>query len=165
MNPRLPTVQNGAATGGDKMLAMCDFSGNGEIDYREVFGDGTVNPFMNQVRLNASDGFTALHRIAQSASQKFPDLNLLVQSGDGSELVNIHQLRVALLRIHCDLGFISDHNIRDLEPLGDVVWVKVTDYFNTPKDEENGVLFAQKSWYLDSKGKRWGVDDVWFPAF
>lgn len=146
------------------MLAMCDFSGNGEVDYREVFGDGTHNPFMNQVRLNVSDGFKALNRIAESASQRFSDLNLRSHFEDGSELVNMPQLKIALQRIDCDLGFISDNNTRFLEPLGDVVWVKVTNYLNTPKDISDGIWFGQKSWYMNSVGQRWGVDDVWFPA-
>lgn len=163
LNRNRPDRKNGAATGGDKMLAMCDWDKNDMINYREVFGDGTWDPFQEKP-VNASNGFIALHRIAISASQRFPDLKLLSSTKDGDTLVNLPQLQIALQRIQCDLGFISDDNILDLEPLGDVVWIKVTNYLISPNDGHNGIVFAQKSWFMDSFNQRWGVDDVWFPA-
>ena len=163
MNSADPTIRNGAATDGDKMLAMCEFSGNGEIDYREVFGDGTVDPFTHRP-LNADNGFIALHRVAESAQSQNLDLKLFSRSGDGSLLVDLPQLKTALQRIGCDLGVISDENTRQLEPLSDIEWVQVTNYQQDDNDEHDGIRFAQKGWYLDSAGRRFGVDDVWFPA-
>lgn len=153
----------GAATNGDKMLAMCDINNNDEIDHSEVFGDGTIDPFTRRP-LQAADGFIALKAVALSASKKYPDLKIFGLSEQDTVLVNLRNLQRALQRIQCNLGFISDTNVRNLESLRDTEWIKVTNYLNTPNDVQNGVAFAQKSWYLDTSGKRWGADDVWFHA-
>ena len=145
------------------MLAMCEFSGNGEIDYREVFGDGTVDPFTRRP-LHAANGFIALQRVAESAQRKYRDLKLFTISNDGILLVSLPQLKLALQRIHCDLGFISDSNTQNLEPLVNAEWVQVTQYQQDDNDVRDGIQFAQKGFYLDAAGVRWGVDDVWFPG-
>lgn len=165
MDRQHPEMKTGAATNGDQMLAMCDFSGNGHIDYHEVFGDGTRDPFTGR-HLNAPNGFVALKEVALSAARKFPDLNIISvdQIREASILVDVRQLKHALTRINCDLGFISDDNVSILKPLGRVAWVQVGFYQNTPDSLENGISFAQKGWYLDEFGKRWGVDDVWFSS-
>ena len=156
------TMTLGAAVNGDKMLAMCDWNRNGEVDHAEVFGDGTVDPFSG-TELKAADGFEALNAVAKSAADRYPDLAILGNAKSGAVLVNLSPLRQALQRIQCDLGFISDQNIQKLELIGDAVSVQVTDYEHTPNDQIDGVAFAQKSYYLDSNGKKWGVTDVWFP--
>ena len=163
MNAADSTIHNGAATNGDKMLAMCDLNGDGEIDYREVFGDGTVDPFTRRP-LYAANGFIALQQVAESAQADNPDLRLFSRSSDGSLLVSLPQLKQALRRIQCDLGFISDQNTNILEPLNSVVWVQVTQYQRDDAELRDGIRFAQKGFYLDAQGRRWGVDDVWFPA-
>ena len=164
MNRNNWNEKNGAAVGGDKMLAMCDFTRDGEIDGAEVFGDGTRNPFVaGQPWIKAKDGFTALRTVAESAAKRYPELNVLKFEAD-DVLVNLPALKTALQRIDCNLGFISDENVSQLEPLQDAVWVKVNHYEETPNDVQDGVAFAEKSWFLDANGKRWGVDDVWFPT-
>lgn len=164
MNSLNRHVRNGAATGGDKMLAMCDFSGNGEIDFREVFGDGTMDPFTG-ARLKAQNGFIALKQVAFSAIKRFDDFNILKMSSKNELLVNVQQLRLALKRIHCDLGFVSDQNIHNLEPLGNIEWVHISNYLTDQDDKPDELIFAQKSWYLDFNGEHWGADCVWFPKY
>ena len=77
---------------------------------------------------------------------------------------SLPRLKRALQRIGCDLGFISDDNTRKLESLVDIEWVQVKNYQEDPNDQLNGIRFAQKGFYLDAAGMRWGVDDVWFSS-
>lgn len=146
------------------MLAMCDLNQSGDIDGNEVFGDRTRNPFLRgNPLINASNGFEALYIVAKTAFRQFSGIRLFnIENGD--TLVHLPTLKQALRRVGCNLGFIGDENISHLESLRDVVWVKVTGYESNPNDVKDGVSFIQKSWYSDTNGRRWGVDDVWFPS-
>ena len=137
-----PAHHRGAAVGGDKMLAMCDFvrdvrdsnddmdATNGEVDIREVFGDRTHDPFDPEHRpLHAPNGFVALRWVAERAQQRFPQLPIVVVSPSSSSssdsstttqppsiLVQLKPLRQALRAVGCDLGLLSGDNVRHLEP-------------------------------------------------
>ncbi|KAI3637414.1 hypothetical protein MIR68_004063 [Amoeboaphelidium protococcarum] len=160
-DPSNPNQQDGGAVGGDKMLAMSDLNGNGVVDIQEVFGDHTLSPFTKKP-YHAANGFDALYMLAlemQSISEcKFQ----LVKKDHNSVLVSLIFMRKCLNLHNVQLGFISDTNISNLEELGDVDQVDVTDYVNTPQDVRDGVLHGQKGSFYAQDGTQWKVDDVWF---
>ncbi|HSA06686.1 MAG TPA: hypothetical protein P5556_05870, partial [Candidatus Gastranaerophilales bacterium] len=104
---------DGAAVGGDKMLAMGDLNGNGKIDGSEVFGNETINPFTGE-KLNAENGFEALKLIAEAAEQK-TGLDII----QGNHVL-IEELQKALAQNNIALGLISDNNVSNLEGLNDI---------------------------------------------
>lgn len=146
---------DGAATGGDKMLAMSDFSGNGAIDGKEVFGDQTVSPFTGE-RINAANGFEALKVIAEQAKQ-YTGIDCLK---NGS--VDLQALKTALATKGVNLGFISGNNVTELEDLGHVAAINVDNYAEV--DATGDVQHRQLGSYTDTDGSTQKTDDVWFTA-
>ncbi|KAI3650614.1 hypothetical protein MP228_004095 [Amoeboaphelidium protococcarum] len=160
-DPSKPNNQDGGAVGGDKMLAMSDLNGNGVVDIEEVFGDHTLSPFTKKP-YHAANGFDALYMLALEM-QSIPQCQFeLVKKDHNSVLVSLTSVKRCLNLHNVQLGFISDTNISDLEELGDVNQVDVTDYINTPDDVRNGVLHSQKGSFYSHDGTQWKVDDVWF---
>jgi hypothetical protein len=142
---------DGAAVGGDKMLAMSDLNNNGRIDGAEVFGDLTWCPF-NKTPLKAPNGFEALRMIAEMAGKRSG------QSLIESDQVNIHNLRQVLEKENVQLGFISDSNDKTLEPIKEPLFISIK-YQAT---QESGVgAHKQKGKFRDNSGT-YPVDDVWF---
>ncbi|KAI3637812.1 hypothetical protein MIR68_004461 [Amoeboaphelidium protococcarum] len=160
-DPSNPNQQDGGAVGGDKMLAMSDLNGNGVVDIQEVFGDHTLSPFTKKP-YHAANGFDALYMLALEM-QSIPKCKFqLVKKDHNSVLVSLIFMRKCLNLHNVQLGFISDTNISNLEELGDVDQVDVTDYVNTPQDVRDGVLHGQKGSFYSQDGTQWKVDDVWF---
>ena len=148
-------IADGAATNGDKMLAMSDINGNGQIDGAEVFGDNTVDPFTGK-KLNAENGFQALELLAKSA-QRHTGITCIDSEGN----VNLADLKRALNTIGINLGFVSDANNTKLEELERVVSINVRNYTDNGQTDENG-QHAQQGSYLATNGRRYGADDIWF---
>lgn len=146
-------IADGAATGGDKMLAMSDMNGNGKVDGSEVFGDQTVSPFTGE-KINASNGFEALKVIAQQAEEQ---TGIKCYSGG---LVDLQALKSALATVGVNLGFISDDNVTELEDLAHVVALNVDNYNQV--DEEGDVQHRQQGSYVANDGQTYGANDVWF---
>lgn len=145
---------DGAATNGDKMLAMSDLNGNGRIDGAEVFGDKTVNPFTGQA-INAKNGFEALKVIAQSAETATGIK--CYQNGK----VDLPALKQALATVNINLGYISDDNTSTLEELAGISAIDVDNYqYN--EDVSGAVQSRQQGVYYDENGVAQKVDDVWF---
>ena len=144
---------DGAATGGDKMLAMSDSNGNGSIDGTEVFGNKTVNPFTGKA-INAKNGFEALKEVAKSA-QNATGINCF----DGKN-VDLNALKQALSTKGINLGFVSDDNNKQIEELSKINKINVTDYKNT--QESGKVQHNQQGSGTSSNGSTMKVDDVWF---
>jgi len=148
-------IADGAATGGDKMLAMSDLNGNGIIDGAEVFGDQTINPFTGQ-KVSAKNGFEALKEIALSA-----------EAATGLKIYKDGQVDVRLLKQALEskglgtIGLIGDNNNTTLEDLGDVAAINVDDYINS-ENETGDVQHRQRGTYTDTSGNKWGAHDVWF---
>ena len=147
---------DGAATGGDKMLAMSDKNGNGVIDGGEVFGDQTISPFTGE-KLNAANGFEALRMVAEEATA-----NTGIQCIKDGE-VDLKQLQAALKTVGINLGFISDDNITELEDLEHVASINVTEY--TEQDASGDVQHRQLGSYTDADGTKYKTDDVWFKLY
>ena len=145
---------DGAATDGDKMLAMTDLNGNGKIDGAEVFGDKTVSPFSGK-SINAANGFEALKAIAEEAKQ-YTGIDCM----NGSK-VDVKKLQQALAKVGVSLGFISDDNVSNLENLYGVSTIDVGNY-TTSQRTGNKVEHLQHSTYTDENGVEFKVDDVWF---
>ena len=146
-------IADGAATGGDKMLAMSDMNGNGKVDGSEVFGDQTVSPFTGE-KINATNGFEALKTIAQQAEEK---TGIKCYSGG---LVDLQALKSALATVGVNLGFISDDNVTELEDLAHVVALNVDNYNQV--DAEGDVQHRQQGSYVANDGQTYGANDVWF---
>ncbi|MFA6990089.1 MAG: hypothetical protein WC197_08485 [Candidatus Gastranaerophilaceae bacterium] len=147
-------VADGAAIGGDKMVAMGDLNGNGVIDGTEVFGNKTINPFTGQA-LNAANGFDALKMVAEDA-EKISGLDVYK---DGQ--VNLNLLKAALeANANTSLGLISDNNVTSLEGLGDAASINVEDY--TEQAASGDVQHKQLGSYTDTTGNTYKTDDVWF---
>lgn len=146
-------IADGAATGGDKMLAMSDMNGNGKVDGSEVFGDQTVSPFTGE-KINAANGFEALKTIAQQAEEK---TGIKCYSGG---LVDLQALKSALATVGVNLGFISDDNVTELEDLAHVVALNVDNYNQV--DAEGDVQHRQQGSYVANDGQTYGANDVWF---
>lgn len=146
-------IADGAATGGDKMLAMSDINGNGKVDGSEVFGDQTVSPFTGE-KINATNGFEALKTIAQQAEEK---TGIKCYSGG---LVDLQALKSALATVGVNLGFISDDNVTELEDLAHVVALNVDNYNQV--DAEGDVQHRQQGSYVANDGQTYGANDVWF---
>lgn len=146
-------IADGAATGGDKMLAMSDMNGNGKVDGSEVFGDQTVSPFTGE-KINATNGFEALKTIAQQAEEK---TGIKCYSGG---LVDLQALKSALATVGVNLGFISDDNVTELEDLAHVVALNVDNYNKV--DAEGDVQHRQQGSYVANDGQTYGANDVWF---
>lgn len=146
---------DGAATGDDKMLAMSNFNGNKNIDGQEVFGDQTVSPFTHE-KINAANGFEALKVIAEQAKQ-YTGIDCIK---NGS--VDLQSLKAALAKVGVNLGFISGANTTELEDLGHIAAINVTDYIeaNATGDVQNRQLGS----YTDTDGSTQKVDDVWFTS-
>jgi hypothetical protein len=160
-----PFARTGGAFNGDMMLAMCDLNGNGVIDIQEVFGDKTIDPDTRKP-LHLANGFQSLQAIGKEMQRKYVDLNIFVNrdsSAPNTTWVILPQLKIALQRQGCDLGFISDNDITTLYPLGDVFAVNVVTYQETPDDiRSDGTVFKEKGSYYDLSGAKRKVDDVWF---
>ena len=144
---------DGAATAGDKMLAMSDMNKNGKIDGTEVFGDQTVNPFNGQ-KINAANGFEALKEVAKSA-YKATGINC-INNGN----VDLKALETALAKVGVKLGFISDDNVTNLEDLAHVKSINVEDY--AQQNQTGDVQHNQLGSYTSNDGKTYKTDDVWF---
>jgi hypothetical protein len=145
---------DGAATGGDQMLAMSDINGNGRIDGAEVFGNNTIDPFTGNP-LFAQNGFQALQRVAASAEN-----NTGIDCIDNNGVVNLQNLNQALASRGIGLGMISDSNNTILGPLGDAAVVDTVNY-STRQDTGN-VQHNQIGTYQTNFGAAGKVDDVWF---
>ncbi len=146
---------DGAAVDGDKMLAMSDINGNKNIDGQEVFGNKTISPFTGQP-LNAANGFEALKVIAEQAKQ-YTGIDCIKYGS-----VDLQLLKAALAKVGVNLGFISAENTTDLEDLGHVASINVTNY--EEKDASGDVQHRQLGSYIDVDGTMQKVDDVWFKA-
>ena len=145
---------DGAATRGDKMLAMSDLNGNGKIDGNEVFGDQTVSPFTGK-KLNAANGFEALKMIAQEAQAK-TGLKIITNGN-----VNIALLQQALATVGVNLGLISNGNVTTLESAADIQSINVSNYLQN--DQASGeVQHRQLGTYTDASGNKYSVNDVWY---
>ena len=144
---------DGAATAGDKMLAMSDSNKNGKVDGTEVFGDQTVNPFTKQ-KINAANGFEALKEVAKSAYEK-TGINCM---NNGN--VDLKALETALALVGVKLGFISDNNVTNLEALAHVKSINVENY--TQQNQTGDVQHNQLGSYTSTDGKTYKTDDVWF---
>ncbi|MDD3150468.1 MAG: hypothetical protein PHV68_06500 [Candidatus Gastranaerophilales bacterium] len=148
-------IADGAATGGDKMLAMGDLNGNGVIDGEEVFGDQTINPFTGE-KLNAANGFEALRLIAEEAESR-TGINV-IENG----VVSIQALNEAFGKFeNLALGLISDGNITELESLGGIASVDVENY-TEHEDGGTDTEHLQRGTFTDIFGNVHQVDDVWF---
>ena len=55
------------ATKGDKMLAINELNTSNEIDRTKIFSTETIDPFFNNQKLNAPNGFEALYYLAISS--------------------------------------------------------------------------------------------------
>ena len=144
---------DGAASGGDKMLAMGDLNGNGRVDGSEVFGNETVNPFTGE-KFNAANGFEALKMIAESA-RRHTGIDCMDDNGN----VDVQKLKTALESVGVDLGLISDDNVTNLESLGDIATIN-THY--TEQNDSGDVQHRQSGNYTDTNGQTHKADDVWF---
>lgn len=146
---------DGAATGGDKMLAMGDVDGDGKITGKEVFGDKTVDPFTGK-ELNAKNGFEALQKVAQSAEK-----NTGIKCTDENGEVDLQKLKQAMEQSgKGSLGMISGNNDKQLESLGDVKSINTNNYLN--QKESGDVQHNQIGSYKTTSGQNHRVDDVWF---
>lgn len=146
---------DGAATNGDKMLAMSDINGNGSIDGAEVFGEDTVDPFTGK-KLNAANGFEALAQLASSATKH---TGIICMDVDGN--VNLQSLKRALATVGINLGFVSDANNSMIEELDKVISINTANYTNS-SETSNGVHHAQQGTYTDENGNIFKAHDVWF---
>ena len=147
-------IADGAATGGDKMLAMTDLNGNGKVDGAEVFGNFTVSPFTKKP-LNAANGFEALNQIAKEAKQ-YTGIGCM----NGSK-VDVQKLAEALAKVGVKLGFVSDNNTTNVENLTGVSAIEVENYLQV-KDNGTRVEHLQQGTYTNENGVTYKVDDVWF---
>ncbi|MGD8837330.1 MAG: hypothetical protein PVJ19_20485 [Desulfobacteraceae bacterium] len=145
---------DGAATGGDKMLAMSDITGDGEIGGAEVFGNMTVDPFSGE-QLNAENGFEALQMVAVSAEEQTG-----VECIDDNGVVDLQSLSQALESEGIGLGMISGDNNTSLESLGDVASIDTANYVT--QQDTGDVQHNQLGSYEDTSGDTHKVDDVWF---
>lgn len=150
---------DGAATGGDKMMAMGDIDGDGKITGKEVFGNKTVDPFTGK-DLNAANGFDAMNQIAQSAEQRTG-----IKCTDDNGNVDLYKLRQAIQQGtggKGSLGYISDDNVSNLESLEsqDAVSLNTRNYTN--QQDTGSVQHNQLGNYTDSSGRQQKVDDIWF---
>lgn len=147
-------IADGAATGGDKMLAISDINGNGKIDGQEVFGDKTVDPFTGEA-LNATNGFEALKLMAESAQA-----HTGVKCIDGNGLVDLKALNQALQTVGVKLGFISDNNTSEIEDLTKVAYINTKDYATT--QESGSIQHNQQGTSIFEDGSTAKAEDVWF---
>lgn len=147
---------DGAATDGDKMLAMSDMNDNGVVDGAEVFGNKTVNPFTGEA-LNAKNGFEALSLMAQEA-EKHTGIKCMNENGD----VDLQKLQEALKKVNVKLGFISDKNNTTIEDLAHVASINVN--YNE-QTEAGDVQRNQTGTYTDTDGQKHKANDVWFKLF
>ena len=145
---------DGAATNGDKMLAMSDLNGNGKIDGSEVFGNETINPFTGE-KINAENGFEALKVIAEAAEAK-SGLDVISDAG----IVNIKSLQETLAAQNIGLGLISDDNVTDLEGLKNISSIGTS--FTELPETDGKALHLQKGSYITEDGEERLVHDVWF---
>lgn len=152
---------DGAATNGDKMLAMSDINGNNEIDGTEVFGNNTIDPFTNK-KIEAQNGFEALEKLALSAEEK---TGIKIIEGEN---VNLEQLEKALNTIGVSLGTISDYNVTELESIGELKSINVKDYQNTTidttKNETQDIEHRQLGYGEFKDGTKTKINDVWFAS-
>ena len=144
---------DGAATNGDKMLAMSDINGNGTIDGTEVFGNKTVNPFTGKP-INAKNGFEALKQVALSAEKETG-----IKCFDGKN-VDLNKLKQCLAMKGIKLGFVSDENNTEVEDLSKINKINVVNYLET--QETGKVQHNQQGNGTDEYGDDVKVDDVWF---
>ena len=146
-------IADGAATNGDKMLAMSDINGNGKIDGAEVFGNKTVNPFTGEA-INAKNGFEALKEVALYA--ELYSGTSCIEDGN----VNLKNLQKVLEKKGIRLGFVSDTNNTTIEKLSKIEKINVDNYEETP--EYGLVQHNQRGSGTNSDGTNVKVDDVWF---
>lgn len=146
---------DGAATNGDKMLAMGDIDGDGQITGKEVFGDKTVDPFTGK-EVKANNGFEALKKVAQSA-EKHTGIKCTDENGQ----VDLQKLKQAIEQTgKGSLGMISGNNNTKLEGLGDASKINTSNYIN--QKESGDVQHNQLGSYQTTSGQQHKVDDVWF---
>ena len=146
---------DGAATGGDKMLAMGDIDGDGQITGKEVFGNETVDPFTGE-KLNAANGFDALNQVAKSA-EKHTGIDCINDNGE----VDLQKLKQALEQSgKGSLGMISGDNTTQLEGLGDAAKISTHGYIN--QQQTGDVQHNQLGQYTDANGQIHQIHDVWF---
>ncbi len=144
---------DGAATDGDKMLAMGDLNKNGKIDGSEVFGNETISPISGK-KLNSANGFEALKQVAQEVQDKTG--SKIIKSGK----VDVPELKKALEKLGVGtLGLIEGDNVTKLESLGDVKSIN-TQY--TEQDATGDVQHRQLGSYQSADGQTHKIDDVWF---
>jgi hypothetical protein len=144
-------IADGAATGGDKMLAMSDIDGNETINGAEIFGNNTISPFTKQA-LNAENGFEALAMIAKEAE----DRGYECMDDEGN--VDLQALNNALRTVAgVSLGFISDDNTSTVEDLAHVASINVGVY--SGRNVETGEI--QVGTYTDNTGKKYSAFEVW----
>lgn len=149
-------TSDGAAVGGDKMLAISDVNGNAKIDGTEVFGDKTVDPFTGKA-LNAANGFEALKLMAQSAQA-----NTNIKCIDENGLVDLKALNQALQTKGIKLGFVSDENDKQIEDLTKVAYINTNNY----KDQmqTGSVQNNQIGTSIFEDGTEAIAADVWFES-
>lgn len=146
---------DGAATGGDKMLAMGDIDGDGQITGKEVFGNETVDPFTGQ-KVNAANGFDALAKVAKSAEQH-TGIKCVDENGE----VDLQKLKQAMEQSgKGSLGMISGNNTTKLEGLGDASKINTNNYSN--HNESGLVQHNQQGSYTDANGQKHSIHDIWF---
>ena len=148
-------VEDGTATGGDKMLAFSDISGDGKVGGQEVFGDKTVSPFTKKA-INAKNGFEALKIVAQQAKQ-YTGIDCM----DGND-VDVLKLQQALNKVGVTLGFVAGANTTKLETLQGVAKINVGNY--TESNETGNVQHRQQGTFTTTGGETRKVDDVWFKS-
>ena len=148
-------IADGAAVGGDKMLAISDINGNGKIDGAEVFGDKTVNPFTGE-NFNAANGFEALKMMAEAA-----ETNTGIDCIDEKGLVNLKALNDALQSKGIKLGFVSE-DTKGVEDLSKVAYINTSNYsqgLKTGSVQENQVGTS-----IFEDGSEARVADIWFES-
>ena len=148
-------VADGAAVGGDKMLAFSDITGDGKVGGQEVFGNKTVSPFTKKA-INAKNGFEALKIVAQQAKQ-YTGIDCM----DGND-VDILKLQQALNKVGVTLGFVGGANTTKMESLHGVSKINVGDY--TESNETGKVQHRQQGTFTTINGETGKVDDVWFES-
>ena len=144
---------DGAATKGDKMLAMTDVNGNGKIDGAEVFGDRTVSPFTGKA-VNAKNGFEALKIIAQQAKQ-YTGIDCM--NGNSVDMAKLQQ---ALNKYGVTLGFVNGSNNNEIEKLNGVASINVGNYKTV--NESGDAQHRQQGSFVRTDGTQGKIDDVWF---
>lgn len=145
----------GAAIGGDKMLAMSDLTNDNLVGSEEVFGDETISPFTKKP-LNAKNGFEALKIIAQQA-KTYTGIDCFE---NGS--VNVLKLQQALNKVGVTLGFVGGANNSRLETLQGVSTIDVSNYDEVAQTGK--IQHRQQGTFVTTDGEERKIHDVWFES-